>query len=79
MRVNADTQMYLFSVTAQKINQVCGAGVVVINNASHGGEAAAPLIVPEVNMHNIYKKRQDHCQPELLHHPNGVGIQAPTR
>ena len=56
-------------------------GCVVIDNTSaFRMEPDVPLVVPEVNAHAIkdYKKRGIIANPELLHHPDGGGPQAPS-
>ena len=57
------------------------AGAVVVDNSSAWRmDPEVPLVVPEVNPQAIalYNKR-DHRQPQLLHHPDGGGAEAPAR
>ena len=55
------------------------AGAVVIDNsAAWRMEPEVPLVVPEVNAHDIERAQGHHCQSELLHDSNGRGAETPA-
>ena len=58
------------------------AGAVVVDNSSAWRmDPEVPLVVPEVNPQDIglYTKTRHHRQPQLLHHPDGGGLEAAAR
>ena len=58
------------------------AGAVVVDNSSAWRmDPEVPLVVPEVNPQDIglYTKTRHYRQPQLLHHPDGGGLEAPAR
>ena len=68
------------SVSRQLSPIAAQAGAVVVDNSSaFRMEPDVPLVVPEVNPHDVAQAPGDHRQPQLLDDPDGRGPEALAR